>query len=320
MSVDETTLICPHCGATYRDGDTVCPNCGKPLSPTGYSSYGDEAAVEPSPAPVTPLESDPAIAEDALDTPLIEDAPATTVPNEYSSPVIARVAEPSLSLDNSNATQTARQSAASARTRDFGAVQSCAIFILIGIVGLVIYIFDGSHTSSNGYTALLNTPVPGTPTEPPDPAAVEMKESYLLLFAGESGSTLNDVYIKMYNLNTYPVIFPDDKVMNGAVVQVSPTAVEFDTNSKAISVFHPNNLAYRRGTALLPILNGKVSASKLIIIRDARAAVAQYPRSSYVVAGQTDYGYEYLDQFESGTKISEVVALPVSDDPTPTMP
>ncbi len=160
MIVDETTLICPYCGATYRQGDTVCPNCGKPLSPTGYSQYGDEAAVEPSPTPVTPQESDSAIAEDALDTPLIEDAPAATVPNEHSSPVIARVVEPSLSLDNSNTAQAARQPTGSARTGAVGALQSCATFILIGIVGLVIYIFACSHTSSNGYTALLNTPVP----------------------------------------------------------------------------------------------------------------------------------------------------------------
>jgi hypothetical protein len=324
MSVEESVLICPHCGTRYNEGDSVCPSCGKPLSLTGYSQYGGDEL----PAPNAPAGDElflrqafPTSTEDTLDGPLIEAAP-TPLASPAASPVPPSAAsEPDSAAIRAlvrtpfSRETTPQDSEWQPDVQANRVVRGCAVYIVAAIILAGLFFISQFRI----YFTYSSARPAATPTSLVAPAS-PMKSAYTMYLAVVNyAGSLTILNINMYNLGTTPAIFPPEDTLIGATAQVSITAVEFLTSSTATASYKPNDLDYQAATVLLPVVNGKVHSDRFIIIRDPVAAQRDFPRGSYVVVGQVDFGFEDIDKLRSGGKVNAASIIPDKGKATPTV-
>jgi hypothetical protein len=286
MSMDETTLTCPYCGARYQAKDTTCPRCGKALSPTGYTQYGEPELI----ASELPT-SDMTVAEQADAMP-----------------------------PSSNRNQ---------RTNGPQAVILWGIVLIAALMFIFSRSFHVSLFASATPTPMLSSIFPigdyPTPSLPdlspapiplytPDPNGANVKVNHVRVLNTTAGTLIANIY----NLGAAsaitataiePALFPPAGVFGPGAIDVVAGAVVIDGYNAAdqpleATIFTHDELPYRRGSALLPIVDGELYGDSLVILTSAGITETEhYPSASFVVAGQLIAGFDVLDRLNSSDKV-----------------
>ena len=301
MSMDETKLTCPYCGAHYQAKDSVCLRCGKTLSPTGYSRYGESEPVAQQPAPLPAmLARSTSSRVGGIDRPHNRDTQIQAW--HYYLPIGVII------------------------------VLIIIFFILNGPARRVTYP-DYPNAIAVAYTptplrpfaclpppeATLYSVLPrGAPTDDtqstrapradntPIPNAVMtgVRVSYILNINTAKGI----LQAKMYYIGPSAVNQPPVTQLRGALSSFGDGLVTIFTGNGSTTDFTPTNLPYRCGSVLMLVSNGRLGDDQLTIIRsdDPAGALtfAQKYGFTYTVVGQLISGYDVLGALSAGDMVN----------------
>ncbi len=276
MSMDETNLTCPYCSATYEEGDTVCPRCGKALSPTGYSPYGE--------ADVIALQLPP------YDTPRGQQAaaiPSSTGTNQRFNRPLAAVL--------------------------WGLVIIAALMFIFSRSIHISLFASATPTPIPRLASVSGTPTP-TPLYQPDPNGGNVKVNHVRVLNTTAGTLVANFYdigaaSSITATAIEPALFPPAGVFGPGAIDPVAGAVVIDGYNAAdqpleATIFTRPKLPYRRGSALLPVVDGALYGDSLIILTSAGITVAEhYPSANFVVAGQLIAGFDVLDRLNGNDKV-----------------
>ncbi len=194
-ATNRANLTCPYCGADYQQGVITCPQCGKPVSPTGYTSYVDE--VEPMP-PSKPT-AQHMLAEQAS---------------------IRRIEQ--------NAAQVV---AARNRRVNNGIAVAVWAVIIIGILAFLLMRVGGRvftvrlDTPTPAPTYTLAGPTP-TMAILPDPDAGKVKVNHVRVL--DTG--LGRMELNIYDIGSRIAVFPPAEVFAQGQIKIGNDAVVIDVN------------------------------------------------------------------------------------------
>jgi hypothetical protein len=255
--------------------DTTCPRCGKALSPTGYSRYGEPEPV----APPTP--------------PLLTRAPS------------ARVA----GIDRPRNRDTQIQA-----WRYYVLPVGVVVMMIIAFVifgGQSKHDYGPAISISPPYVTPIALPAstptavrpfactpPAEATLYPETMPISTTPTVVIGFTLDISTTKGLLKVKMYYPGTSTLMSPLLDNLSGSHISIGNATVTFNLNDNLTTGFAPIDLPYQCGRLLLPVRNGQLYFDELTIIKsnDGTNAVsfAQALGYSYTAVGQLISGYDVL--------------------------
>ncbi len=274
MSRSEADLTCPYCAATYQEGDNVCLRCGKALSPTGYSRYGEPEVIASEPSTSEP------VAEQSAAMP-----PSTDI-NQRINRTLAAIL--------------------------WGVIIIAALVFIFSRSIHISLFASATPTPIPRVVMIVGTPTP-TPVYQPDPNADKVTVNHVRLLNTTAGTLVANIYdlgaaSSITATAIVPALFPPEGMFNTGTIVVSSGVVVIDgfaTNKPPrATIFTRHELPYHRGSLLLPVVNGALYGDSLIMLASAGITVTEhYPSANFIVAGQLIAGFDVLDRLNGNDKV-----------------
>lgn len=312
--MDERRLICPYCGVHYQARDSVCPRCGKALSPTGYSRYGGPEMPEQPTPPVKPAVAliPPARTRVAgIDRPRTRDAQIQSW--RYYLPIAAFVLVIVVLFLNSQSHRTSIviMPPYSSPVALHATPTSVRPFACLPPPEATEYqvMPDAVPSEQARLPEVVGTmaylPITGTPTPPP----AALRISYILTLTTTKGV----LQAKMYDIGASVANLPPVDHLRGALSSFGDGLVTIFTGNTITADFTPTDIPYGCGSVLMLVNNGRVGGDQLTIIRsnDPASALAFTKKYgfTYTVVGQLISGYDVLGALNAGDIMSDASSV-----------